>query len=231
VLAVVLAAVFIRLGVWQLDRHAQRVAENEKTRQSLAMPPAPYQSLRYEVQRANRHTVVQGIPDYDHEFVYAGRSRNGSPGVHIFTPIRTGETTAVLVNRGWVYASDAATVDLTRWREKRRTFGGYARELPLPLSAAPPSVNGAPAGGGRVVRSITRRSIEGLLPYPFHSLYVVARDSAGGDAPARLPEPDLTNGPHLSYAIQWFCFASIALTGAAVVWARSRRRSAGSPAA
>lgn len=106
VVAAVLAAVFVRLGFWQLDRRAERVAANDKTRQLLALPAAPFGSLRYEVDRANRHTFVEGIPDYDHEFVYAGRSRNGSPGVHIFTPVRTGETTAVLVNRGWVYAPD-----------------------------------------------------------------------------------------------------------------------------
>ena len=47
-----------------------------------------------------------------------GRTRSGSPGVHILTPLRIPESdTALLVNRGWVYSPDARTVDLTRWRE------------------------------------------------------------------------------------------------------------------
>ena len=36
--------------------------------------------------------------------------------------------------------------------------------------------------------------------------------------PIRLPE--LTNGPHLSYAVQWFTFATIAVIGSIVLYVR-----------
>jgi cytochrome oxidase assembly protein ShyY1 len=66
-------------------------------------------------------------------------------------------------------------------------------------------------------------AIAPLLPYPVHSLYLVARDSAAGDSvPVRLEPPVLSDGPHLSYAIQWFAFAAIALVGAAAVIRRER---------
>jgi cytochrome oxidase assembly protein ShyY1 len=39
--------------------------------------------------------------------------------------------------------------------------------------------------------------------------------------PAAVPEP--TEGPHLSYAIQWFSFATIALVGYVVLARRDRR--------
>jgi cytochrome oxidase assembly protein ShyY1 len=39
-----------------------------------------------------------------------------------------------------------------------------------------------------------------------------------------LGPPTLDNGPHLSYAIQWFSFAAIAITGAAIVAVRSRHQ-------
>ena len=56
--------------------------------------------------------------DYEHELVLAGRTRQGSPGVELLTPVRVaGSDTAVLVNRGWVYSPDGATVDHARWRE------------------------------------------------------------------------------------------------------------------
>jgi cytochrome oxidase assembly protein ShyY1 len=35
----------------------------------------------------------------------------------------------------------------------------------------------------------------------------------------------LDDGPHLSYAIQWFAFATIAVVGAGIVVARTRRES------
>ena len=180
----------------------------------LAAPDVPFTSLGSDTLRANRRTIVEGVPDYDHEFVHTGRSRNGSPGVHIFTPVRIGETTAVLVNRGWVYAADAATVDLSRWRESRGTFRGYTREM------APGALTGKVRLNG--VRVLTRGALREFVPYPVDSVYVIARDSSADRTPARLPEPNLSNGPHLSYAIQWFCFAAIALTGAGIVFARAR---------
>jgi surfeit locus 1 family protein len=109
-LAIVLAALFIRLGVWQLDRLDERRAENERRRADI-----------------RRDTIV-GTPDYANEFVLTRRSHNGSPGVHIVTPVlvsRPPYVDTTLVIRGWVYAADAATADLTRWREPRDRFSGY----------------------------------------------------------------------------------------------------------
>jgi cytochrome oxidase assembly protein ShyY1 len=37
-----------------------------------------------------------------------------------------------------------------------------------------------------------------------------------------VPLPDLSEGPHLSYAIQWFCFAAVAVAGAAILVRRER---------
>jgi surfeit locus 1 family protein len=43
------------------------------------------------------------------------------------------------------------------------------------------------------------------------------------DLPAIVPVPTLDEGPHLSYAIQWFAFATIAVVGGAVLLLRDRR--------
>lgn len=219
-LAVALAALFVRLGFWQLDRREQRRTENVTRQVALARAAVPYAQLRQGNEPWERHTVVEGTPDYDHEFVHTGRSRNGSPGVHIFTPVRiAGDDTAVLVNRGWVYAPDAATVDLSRWREKRVVFSGYTRQMPWRDTAA--------AAKGRGMRTLHVTGARRLVPYAFHGIYVVSLDStAGSFAPARLPEPALNDGPHLGYAFQWFCFAAIAGIGAAIVVRRSRTPSA-----
>ena len=214
-LAVLLAAVFVRLGIWQLDRHAQRKRFNTDRAARLASPPAPFDSVRRLRESWLRQATLDGTPDYSREFVVTGRSRNGSPGVHIVTPVLlAGNDTAVLVNRGWVYAPDAATVDLSGWRESRTFFGGHTDTLV--------SIETAPRLKGRGLRSLTRAGVDTLLPYPFYSLYLIAHDSAP-EAPARLSQPALDGGPHLSYAIQWFCFAAIAIGGAVIVWLKARR--------
>ena len=217
-LAVLLAAIFVRLGVWQLDRHQQRKAFNADRAARLATPSAPFDTVRRLREGWMRQATVQGQPDYENEFVITGRSRDGSPGVHIITPLRiAGNDTAVLVNRGWVYAPDAATIDLKRWRESRTSYSGHTDTLPTP--ATPPQVR------DRGLRNLGVAGVDQLLPYPFYSLYLIAHDSvaAASAAPARLSQPALDAGPHLSYAIQWFCFAAIAIGGAVIVWHKARR--------
>lgn len=187
------------------------------------MPEEPFGSLRGVTEKENRRAFIEGVPDYDREFVHAGRSRNGSPGVHIITPFRTTGDTLVLVNRGWVYAPDAATVDLTRWREDRRRFHGYTRSL----------TGGRPSGRsqGRAVRVLGFESVKTLVPGLDSPLYLVSQDSASDRTPARLPEPSFSDGNHFGYAIQWFSFATIALVGAGIVVHRTRAQRRGSRSA
>lgn len=169
-LSIVFAALFVRLGVWQLSRLQERKADNARRRAEV------------------RRETITGVADYSREFVIKRRSHNGSPGVHIVTPVwvaARGDT--VLVNRGWVYSPDAATVDLLPWRETRDHFSGYLAVLPGTETPV-----------------------------------LISRDSGGAATPVRLPEPDFSNGPHLSYAIQWFCFAAIALLGAVVVYRKAQ---------
>lgn len=215
-LAVALGALFVRLGFWQLERRVERRTLNERVRRQLALPPVPVTELLAQRDAVNRRVSVTGAPDFANEIVVTGRSRSGSPGVHVLTPLRLpGRDTAVLVHRGWVYSADAATVDLEKWRETRVTFTGQTLRLP---SVEGP---GTPARG-RAVRQLSHPGIARLLPYPVHALYVVAQDSAAADStPVRLGTTLLGEGPHLSYAIQWFCFAAIAIIGAAVVVVRS----------
>lgn len=217
-LAVVLGAVFVRLGIWQLDRRMERRVMNGRVSAQLRRAPVPVTALLADSDAVNRRATVTGTPDVLNEIVVTGRSRNGSPGVHIFTPVKvTGGDTAVLVNRGWVYSADAASVDLSRWRETRTSFTGFTQPLPSAEPAGTP-----PAG--RAMRQLSHPRIARLIPYPVHRLYLVAQDSVSGDSvPARLDAPLLSDGPHLSYAIQWFAFAAIALIGAAAVARRARR--------
>ena len=214
----VLGVLFVRLGLWQLDRRGERRAINDRVHAQLSRTPVSLIDLGADTDAVGRRATLTGTPDFAHEIIVAGRSRNGSPGVHILTPFRLpGRDTAVLVNRGWVYSPDAASVDLDRWREPRSGFSGFTQRLP---EAGP----GGSSANRRTVRQLTHAGVQRHLPYPVKALYLVAQDSVSGDGtPVRLEPPVLSDGPHLSYAIQWFAFAAIALIGAgAVVW-RARR--------
>jgi len=217
-LAVVLAALFVALGFWQLRRLDERRARNGVIAARMAQGPVPIAALRDTL--SYRRATVSGRPDHANEIILTGRSRNGSPGVYILTPVRPseGNDSATVVIRGWVYAPDAATADLSRWREARAVFTGYTAMLP----SASESPHATGAAGARKIRALSASGVRALLPYAVTSRYLVSQDSAADTAPARLAPPALDDGPHLSYAIQWFCFAVIALVGAGAIVFRAR---------
>ncbi len=216
--ALAAAAVFIRLGFWQISRLHERQARNAYIESRLDSVPVPFFALGPDSAVAHfRRVTVSGTPDFAHEFYMVDRSRDGSPGVYVLTPIHVpGHDTAVLVNRGWVYAPDASTIDPSRWHAADSTFEGYVDEFQAPVEVPPPEP--------RHVRTIAYRRIAAALPYPIADTYVVAlgQDSVIAGTPLRIRPPPLDEGPHRSYAIQWFAFALIALGGAAFVVLKDR---------
>lgn len=207
--ALVIGAVCARLGVWQLARLDQRRARNADIEAAMRAEPVPLRSLAHPPARLTRVTIA-GSPDYRHEIALTARTRKGSPGVNIVTPLRiAGTDTAVLVNRGWVYSPDAAQVDFARWREADSlSFSGYVDTL---------ATSGAvPALAGLRMHVLDRTRIAAELPYPIASHYVIALTESATPSqttPVRIPLPALDEGPHRSYAIQWFSFAVIAIVG------------------
>ena len=212
--AVLSAAIFVRLGFWQLHRLGERRARNALVMQRLQAPDADVAALTGDSASMRfRHAHVTGTPDYDHELVYAARSYRGSPGVNILTPIHVaGRDTAVIVDRGWVYAPDGETVDLAKWHDRDSVFSGYVEEFPS-------VTGGMSADHPGVITHLGYAAVRGALPFPVSPVYVVMLGDSviAPDRLARLTPPPLDEGPHLNYAIQWFAFAAIALVGAGVV--------------
>ena len=220
VAAFLAAALFVRLGIWQLHRLGERRAWNALVRERLAAPevdlaelPRDTAAIRY------RRVRVRGVPDYDRELVLAARTRRGSPGVNLITPLHIGgRDTAVIVNRGWVYSPDGATVDLNRLHTNDTVYSGYVDVLP-------------PTGGSvfkdrpRVISRLSEQTLAAALGYPIAPFYVMAQGDTipSAERPASIELPALDEGPHLSYAIQWFAFAAVAVGGVIAVFVKHSR--------
>ena len=223
-IAALAAAGCIRLGFWQLARLRERRALNALLRARLDMPPVDLSTLPADSSSRFRRVRIAGTPDLEHEIVLTIRSHQGSPGVYVLTPLRrSGTDTAVLVNRGWVYAPDGMTVDLARWQERDTVYAGYVDLLtPARADAPPATLSDHP----RYLRRLQADAVAKSLPYPVSPLVVVALATDGAsrraDQVARLEPPPLDEGPHLGYAFQWFAFATIALAGSGVVIAKHR---------
>jgi surfeit locus 1 family protein len=218
-MAVVIGLGCMRLGFWQVSRLAERKASNALVASRLDAPPVAPDQLPADTSEARyRRVLVSGTFDYEHELVLGGRTRNGSPGINFLTPLRLpGRDTAIIVNRGWVYAPDAMSVELARWREPDPTeLEGFSNTFHDATTG-----EAAMADHPGTFRYLDHAAIAAALPYPVADYYVVASTPPVGSidsVPVRLPPPPLDEGPHLSYALQWFSFALISFGGAGVFW-------------
>jgi len=230
-----MCAMCVRLGFWQLDRLAQRKARNHALQAALTMPALRFDALtaaaieRQPERFINRRVQVTGSYDPAGEIVLRGRSNRSDPGVHLVTPLIVAAVPqALLVNRGWVPSPDAATVDARPFAEPgTRTVTGILQEIPRNTRAA-----GEPAttrvNGARVItyRRLDLDAIRKRERRPIAPLYLQllpAADSASSRPPIRVALPPMDNGPHLSYAVQWFSFAIIGVIGLVIMLFRQRR--------
>lgn len=198
IVAGVVAALCVTAGVWQLGRLEQRRTRNAALAARLALPPLQVRAGISADSARQRRVVARGVYDFAAERTWPGRSFDGTPGVALITPLRLAGGAAVLVDRGWVPSPDAFHVDHGAYRE--------------PDSAAVQGIALVPPRGRGDVDPA------GLLPFVIQ----VERPAPSRGLPRRWPPPALDNGPHLSYAIQWFSFALIALVGTAALIRKGR---------
>jgi surfeit locus 1 family protein len=212
VVACLMAVLCLALGFWQVRRLQARQAANAILAGRRFAPVVELDSLPHDTADAHfRRVHIRGIYDHAQEIIYILRGRNGSPGVNILTPLlRPNKDTAVLVNRGWVYSPDGTTIDTQPWREAD-TVNGHGFVETFPTKGPFPSPNPARP---RSFRRLDRSSLAKLFPYPIANYFVVLTDSAvAPNAPPRVEPAPLDEGPHRSYALQWFSFATISIIG------------------
>jgi surfeit locus 1 family protein len=227
-LTVVASAVCVRLGFWQLDRLTQRQAQNAIVSARGAQAVLSMGALSGQDTSAThwRRVRVEGVADYERELVHATRSQNGSPGVYLLTPVRPLDgswgDTVLIVLRGYVYAPDGRTIDFATARE-----GDTLRMEALLTSFPPPKPGMARMQSSpRAMRLLDRDTIATMMGRPVAPFILLALgDTIMQDItrPTRVPPPPVNEGPHLSYALQWFSFATVFLVGFAV-FARTKRR-------
>jgi surfeit locus 1 family protein len=215
--------------LWQLRRLDARQEHNALLTSRRFAPEVGLDALPADTAEARfRRVRLSGTLDYDNEIIHTLRGRGGSPGVNILTPLRRpGNDTAVLINRGWVYAPDGMTVDTRPWREPESLAGvGFVETFPTSGPFAPPNPERP-----RAFRRLDRTALSKLLPYPIANYYVVLSDSGTSGAtalgitppsniPPRVQPAPLGEGPHRNYAVQWFSFAAISIIGLVILLRR-----------
>ncbi len=216
----------LRLGFWQLDRLEQRRATNALIASRLNELPLELRGQPIDA-AANeyRPVVVTGQYDHSQEVVLRNRSRAGVPGMDILTPLRiTNSDQSILINRGWVPLAQAEAAARTQFAIAGPvTVTGIVRQPVSQVSSWGPQDQ---RRDGQRLDAWFRPDVARIaeqIPYPLLPFYVEQLPVAGApDLPHPQPNLELSDGPHLSYALQWFAFATILVCGyAAFVVTRS----------
>jgi cytochrome oxidase assembly protein ShyY1 len=225
VLVIVLVVVMATLSAWQFRRLDDRRAFNEQVRSRASMPAAAIADIvGLSPEEAEwRPVVVRGTFRPDDEVIVLNRSQNNTAGVDALTPLDfsiDGKKFVVLVDRGFVPLSVAVPPPaqgevefLARARKSQdRRLGGLTD----------------PAEGE--LREVQRvdvarladqmKSTDDQTVLPFYVDYL--QSTSGADdivGLSTVANPELSEGSHLSYAIQWIIF-SLCAVGAWVILVR-----------
>lgn len=227
-LALVVAVGCASLGMWQLRRLDERRAFNASVERAVKSIPIP---LSRAAARANdpmdlayRRVSISGTYDPEHEVVVFGRTLAGRTGSEVLTPLVRGDGVAVMVDRGWVPLElDTPPVAGAAPPAGRVQADGILW---------PPEAVGEADAGAATVTQLARIDLERLraqLPYRIEPVYLrllAQRPANPLPLPKPVPLPALDEGPHLSYAVQWFIFGSIAVIGYGVLAFRELRERA-----
>lgn len=231
VIAGIVAMVF--LAFWQLDRLDQRKEFNSVVAERSEEEPVAFATIleglesgELDVDSAEWRPVTASgtyLPDQIIEF---NNSQGGRAGDNVLTALvldddpanGTEAGTTVIVNRGFVPLGQ----DLPPAPATRVEVLGFVRPSEVRVRGDVTDAN-----DGEVLTEIRRIDVDRIaqqLPGEVAPVFIqltAAAPALTSSDPAPVVLPEMNNGPHLAYAIQWFIF-SIAV---AVGWVLAVRRS------
>jgi cytochrome oxidase assembly protein ShyY1 len=208
----VLGTVMVNLGEWQIDRLHQRQARNATTVANERAPIRPYSEVFTKTitdADAWQRVEAVGTLDAEHQFIVRYRSIGDQNGYQVVVPLQTA-TGAVLIDRGFVPLPGGQPIPTAA----PPVPSGQVRVVGY-VQRSEQGRRGAIVPNGNQVRLINSGALQQSIPYPIADGYIstISMDppQSGGFGPLDLPE--ISNGPHFWYAVQWFMFTGIALLG------------------
>ena len=209
---VILAYATWWLGEWQFHRLADRKQSNAIIRTNEARDPAAVEDVLAPgraVDDRDEWRVVTATGRYDaaDTVVVRYRTRDGESGIDVVVPLVTGDGTTLLVDRGWMPSDNQ---------------GADPSDIP-----APPSGDVTVTGWVRVdatdsaevsdhsTRAISSVEIGKALDREVYGGFVDLKteDPAPAQALEGAELPELDNGPHFFYGLQWWFFGVLAVFG------------------
>lgn len=206
---VLMLALLLSLGFWQLDRAAEKRVLIESFAEGQQASPRPV-ATTVELADLPRYERVElrGHYEPERQGLLDVQMHRGRAGYRVWTPFRPDAGGLVLVDRGWVPASqDRVVLPEIAVEDMHRVITGLVSPLPEPglrLGSADQGESGWPR---RLhwpdAAALERIWGEGVAPV------IVLLDDGSEDGFVREWAPATAIPPerHLAYAVQWFGLA------------------------
>lgn len=206
-MALILVLLCLVAANWQFQRGLDRKDKNSLIEANLQKEIVPLDSLDATLKSNEwRMVKIKGRFDKSHEVLLRNRySPDGKYGFEYLTLFATGER-RFWIDRGWVKAGDTALerpkTPLTP-TELVEIVGRIRLDSSLPRG----SFFALPASGNLINQWNLRSKVETEAFY----IDLISGPNVAPEYPAQLPE--LSDGPHLAYAVQWLFFAGLVIYG------------------
>lgn len=223
-LALILFALCIQGARWQFERHEARHEKNELIRANIEksfLTESDLETLDIN-QVAWRSIRLSGNFIPDTQIFIRNRYHEGVYGFGVVTLFESSNGRKYWVDRGWVVAGKDAltppkiepvTKELIQI-EGRVRVENIESQISGTVFAVPNK-----DGNSQLARWNNEKSI---VTEPFYfDLKESSQSSFNPEVPAALPE--LSDGPHLAYSVQWVLFAGLVLFGLFLVIREERR--------
>jgi cytochrome oxidase assembly protein ShyY1 len=214
-LTIVFAVVCSGLGMWQLARRAEAQVEISRVDANFDAEPGALTDALPELdsfEESQKWLPVEITGTYltDEELLVRNRSLNINPGFEVLTPLLLPDGDVFIVDRGWVPTGE----DQNAPDAVPQAPAGEVTVV-VRLKKGEPVLAGRSATGNQVATINLPGIAEKLGRDTYTGAYGLMKTE--DPAPAERPEPVLRpirdEGPHLSYAFQWFVFALMAFVG------------------
>ena len=209
-IALVLIVLCCIAAQWQYHRGVDRHARNAIIEKHIALAPVALDSVKDSPLAAEWKTVTtQGTFDSSQQILLKNRYSEGFYGFEVLTLFTTPNNEKFWVDRGWVKAGAAATIAPTITPPPTNEVSITGR-LRLDSSLPRGAFFALPANGEGLISKLDAQSQLDTQDY-YIDLLSGSESSLTPKVTAQLPE--LSDGPHMAYALQWLFFGGLIIYG------------------
>lgn len=212
-----LVVLMVNLGFWQLRRLDEKKIFNASVTARTVQPIVALDDVLGPSTEPGdvewRRITVSGTYEPSKAVTIVNRSQDGTAGVDSLVPLRLADGRVILTSRGFVPlalpvptapSGDVTVTGYLRKTQTRSALGAIDSSDPTATEFQRFDVQ---LIGKRIAGQVAPMWIQLSSESP----------APASDWPARVPLPELTEGSHLSYAVQWFFFSATALVAWIVV--------------